>query len=228
METSKSDFKIASFTKRGTRKLSNRKKFLRDDILPQYQISDDKIAAIINSGKAINLEIGFGSGEFFFSVFKQNPDQMYIGCEPFETGVLQLVDKIESDSSIEAYKSNIFIHANDVFDILAKFPNETFSKIYILFPDPWPKLRHHKRRIIRDENLDIFIAKLKSGSELKIATDHYEYASWIIAHLINRVDLSWDLNNEFNPTIEFPEYIATKYYRKAKTDDKYFFKFIKK
>jgi tRNA (guanine-N7-)-methyltransferase len=212
--------KIASFTKRGTRKLSSRKKFLKDEILPKLAINDLTIKQILESNKTINLEIGFGSGEFLFSVAQENPDEIFIGCEPFEMGALQLVDKIEQSGL-----TNIFILNDDVFLLLDKMPDNIFSTIYILFPDPWPKARHNKRRIIRNENLDIFTAKLKANGRLKIATDHYDYASWIIAHLINRPDLIWNSKSPEDLHTAFPEYVITKYYRKAKTDMKFFFDF---
>ncbi|MBL6785765.1 MAG: tRNA (guanosine(46)-N7)-methyltransferase TrmB [Rickettsiales bacterium] len=223
MESIKTKYKIASFTKRGTRKLSQRKKFLRDEIFPNYQLNENKIEEIKKFKGKINLEIGFGSGEFLFSLAKANQDQLFIGCEPFETGVLQLIDKIHTNNL-----TNIFILADDVFPLLEKLPNDFFNSIYVLFPDPWPKSKHHKRRIISHNNLDIFSAKLKTNANLKVATDHYDYASWIIAHLINRSDLSWDHINFLNIYEEFPEYIITKYYRKAKSDQKFFFNFIKK
>jgi tRNA (guanine-N7-)-methyltransferase len=220
VESPKSNYKIASFTKRGTRKLSSRKKFLHNEILPKYAINDLAIKKILLAKKKVNLEIGFGSGEFLFSLAKANPNEIFIGCEPFETGVLQLIDKIEQNGL-----TNIYILADDVFLLLDKIPNAVFSKIYILFPDPWPKLRHHKRRIISQLNLDIFISKMLPDGQLKIATDHYDYASWIIAHLVNRDDLKWIIKQAGDVYQPFKEYVITKYYRKAKTDDKFFFDF---
>ena len=212
--------RITSFAKRGTRKLSSHKKFLAETILPEFIIQDQTINTLINSSNNKILEIGFGAGEFLFKNAQNNPNNIYIGCEPYLTGVLQLVNKIHANNI-----SNIHIFNDDVFLLLAKIPDNFFDKIYILFPDPWPKSRHHKRRIIKPENLTIFCQKIKNNGSLKIATDHYDYASWIISHLINFPYLNWQIDNIKNIYREFPEYFSTKYYRKAKTDKKFFFDF---
>ncbi len=112
------------------------------------------------------LEIGFGGGEHLLSQARANPDIGYIGCEPFEDGVAKVVTAIAEEGL-----SNIRIHADDARQLLDWAPEGAFERAYILFPDPWPKARHAKRRLIQPAFLAALVPKLAGNARLRFATD---------------------------------------------------------
>ncbi|MCF8473405.1 MAG: tRNA (guanosine(46)-N7)-methyltransferase TrmB [Emcibacter sp.] len=132
------------------------------------------------------LEIGFGKGEHLAEQAKSNPNVGLFGCEPFINGVSRLVDFVD-----EQNLTNIRIYTDDARLLMDSFPDQSISKAFILFPDPWPKARHHKRRIVSEGNIIALSRILKDGAELRIATDHMEYCRWIMAHMLDNSDFIW-------------------------------------
>ena len=220
--------KILSFVKRNSRKLSLKKQDLLKDILPKYEISAEFnngiLQKIIKENKICNLEIGYGAGEHLAFQAKNNPNNNFIGCEPFLLGTTKLLDRI-----VKSELHNIFIYQSDAIRLLEYLPDNFLTKIYILFPDPWPKKRHHKRRIINKDNLNLYAKKLKPKGLLRIATDHENYASWIIAKLINNSLFSWQCDNVRDWYKEPSDWCKTKYQKKslAKGMKNYFFDFYR-
>ena len=123
--------------------------------------------------KKVNLEIGFGSGEFILTKAIENPNDIYLGCEVYNPGIVNLVKNLKKNNI-----NNVFIYKGDARELLINTVDLSFSNLYILFPDPWPKNKHHKRRLINQSFLS-FIRK-KFHSSLCIATDHSEYAQSIL------------------------------------------------
>lgn len=180
------------------------------DIFPNYELKLEDIRVDFTKKKIFELEIGFGFGEHILYKASTNSHKSYIGAEPFLGGIISLCKKIgeEKLSNIKIYNGN----AIDVIDTLEK---NTLTAIYILFPDPWPKKRHHKRRLISSYNLDKFSNVLKKGGQLFIVTDHEEYQYWILEVLLNRNDFRW-LCSSCNDFKSKPyEYPKTKYEKKA-------------
>jgi tRNA (guanine-N7-)-methyltransferase len=200
---------IKSFGRRLGKSLSNLQKDLLTTLLPKITL-DLSASDIINveslfspKTKEYVLEIGFGTGEHVAAQAKQNPQIGYIGCEPYINGVACLLKEVK-DYNLE----NIRIWQDDALLLLKKIQNEIFSQVYVLFPDPWPKTRHYKRRIIQKDFLDVIYSKLKINGELIIATDHNDYKNWI----------EHELNNYPGFTIASSNYkpiVKTKYYKKA-------------
>lgn len=176
-----------------------------DKALEKYSIHNDKesIAKIIASQKNIQVEIGFGRGENILHHALNKPDVLFIGCEPYLKGVSNLL------ISIEKYDiKNILVWVEDARDLVVNFPDNSIEKFFILFPDPWPKRNHNKRRLINVEFLTLLSKKmLKTGSVL-IATDHQSYAEWIALH-INQCDFLTCTNDDFI------DHLFTKYHKKA-------------
>lgn len=160
---------IRTFGRRHGKKLSARKARLMENLLPSLYSGD---AADI-------LEIGFGAGEHLRALATQNPDKVILGAEPFANGVAALLSAIcdESDVILPEYK-NIRIFPDDVRLILNK-NKFAFSEIWILHPDPWPKARHEKRRLLNAEFLNLLSRHLGVGGKIIIGTDHWEYYDWI-------------------------------------------------
>ena len=126
----------------------------------------------------IELEIGFGGGEHLAFQASQNPHGGFIGVEAYANGVSSLIRHMH-----EQALENIRIYQGDVRLLLPKLPPHSLSRIFILFPDPWPKRRHFKRRLISKESLQLFHRLLiKSQGTLRIASDEPSYIQWIIEH----------------------------------------------
>ncbi len=197
---------IRSFGRIKSRKLSDHKNALIEGLLPLYEIKNFQ-----PSSNKTCLEIGFGFGDFLFEKAKTNSDILFFGAEPHLNGVVNLLAKLE----VEPLK-NLKISREDVRILLAKFPDKNFDQIFILFPDPWPKSRHFKRRLINAEFLDEILApKMKDGAKLTIATDHDLYKTWILAEVARSKKFSWQANSK-KDWQNFPsDWVETKYQKKA-------------
>jgi tRNA (guanine-N7-)-methyltransferase len=201
---------IRSFGRIKSRRLSDHKKFLLKNLLPLYEI--DQIPEISSAKKV--LEIGFGFGDFLFEQAKNNPEKFFIGSEPHLNGVVNLLAKLEKQSL-----PNLKISRQDVRLFLNSLPEKFFDEVLILFPDPWPKSRHIKRRLISLRFLDwILSPKMKSGASLTIATDHDSYKTWILSQILLSKEFSWLAASKKDWQI-FPEnWVVTKYQKKAEAE----------
>lgn len=145
---------------------------------------------IKKAGKNI-LEIGFGAGEHVRSLALSNPDSIIIGAEPFMNGVASLLSAItnESDNTVKPEYKSLYIWPDDVRKILQSespdFIDMRFDKIWILHPDPWPKARHEKRRLLNTEFLNLLATRLTDDGVIIIGTDHHEYYDWIMDQVKN-------------------------------------------
>lgn len=197
---------IKSFVKRG-RKLSQIKSDLLTSLLPKLTADPKKLLSI-PKGTKINLEIGFGNGDFLYNIALKKRDEIFIGCEPYVRGVVAVLERIQNES-IE----NILLWKEDARILIKEMPDNFLDNVFILFPDPWPKAKHHKRRIINKMLLDLLSAKMKKDSHLYIATDHQDYKEWIIETIdqhesyVENSDMSWKQ--------DLFEDIETGYQRKA-------------
>ena len=165
---------IRTFGRRHGKKLSARKCALMDNVLPGLSPK--------NTEKAGNLilEIGFGNGEHVRDLAHNNPESVIIGAEPFANGVAALLSAMCDDKTNEVlpeYK-NIRIWPDDVRDYLRNNAVK-FSQIWVLHPDPWPKARHEKRRLLSAEFLTMLATHLEKRGQIIIGTDHWEYFDWI-------------------------------------------------
>ena len=172
---------IRTFGRRHGKKLSARQNTLLNTILPTLK----PINLSTNTG--LILEIGFGSGEHLREISREMPDKIIIGAEPFMNGVASLLSSITDESnSIRSEYENIRIFPDDVRDFLHTTDSK-FEQIWILHPDPWPKAKHEKRRLLNTEFLNLLSYHLSKDGEIIIGTDHWEYFDWILnqAHQTN-------------------------------------------
>ncbi len=172
---------IRTFGRIHGKKISARQQYLVDNILPAISPK-----FIEKAGKSIILEIGFGGGEHLRELAQMNPNAIVIGAEPFMNGVASTLSAItnESDNSLKDEFKNLYIWADDVRKMLATF-DFRLSTIYILHPDPWPKSRHEKRRLLNSEFLNLLSSRLTNDGKIIIGTDHHEYYDWILEQLKN-------------------------------------------
>ncbi|GGE99647.1 tRNA (guanine-N(7)-)-methyltransferase [Aliidongia dinghuensis] len=165
---------------------------LLDEALPQLKLSMDELAAKGPAGifpkppRAVWLEIGFGGGEHLAAQAANNPDIGLIGCEVFENGIVQMLGHVTRDSS-----TNIRVATEDARRVLDILPPASLDRVFILFPDPWRKTRHHKRRLVQAETLDRLAELMADGAELRLATDHVDYLRWMLARATDHPAFEW-------------------------------------
>lgn len=138
--------------------------------------------------REIWLEVGFGGGEHLLYQATRNPDIGFIGCEPFLNGVAKLLSDMEK---AEPPVRNLRLLADDARALLDVLPTASIGRVFVLFPDPWPKNRHHRRRFIAPAQLDALARVMKPGAELRIATDHVGYLRWILLHTLDHPAFRW-------------------------------------
>ena len=125
--------------------------------------------------RAVWLEVGFGAGEHLLAQLRANPDVAIIGCEPYIAGVAALIGGLD-----EAEQARVRVFADDARLLIDALAVASICRAFVLFPDPWPKTRHHKRRLIVDATVDGLARVMADGAELRLASDHLEYARWML------------------------------------------------
>lgn len=159
------------------------------------------------------LEIGFGDGERLIEQASGRPDVAFLGCEPFLNGVAKAVAAI-SDRGL----TNIRLHAGDAREILNALPPASLDRIELLYPDPWPKRRHNKRRIVSEEFLASAARVLKGGCELRFATDIDDYCAWTLRRLERSSDFDWPASRPTDWLTPWEGWAPTRYEQKARRE----------
>lgn len=202
---------IKTFSRRLARALRDGQVELIDEFLPKVQVGAATDFAVLKDvyDKVI-LEIGFGNGDFTAHIAKANLKNLYIGAEPFLNGVASLLRKIK-DNEI----SNIRLFPDDVRLLLASMPFKYLDKVFIICPDPWPKTRHHKRRLVQAALLEELSRYLKEGATIEIVTDHLGYAEWILEESLKCQSLKIKSSKlEDHKTLP-ADWVYTKYQRRG-------------
>lgn len=194
-----------------------------ETIMPVVAISDDKITASQNLDPAsffekpfgeIWFEIGFGNGEHLAALKEKYTDIAFLGAEPFVNGMANLM-KILHDRHNNTL-GNIRVFMDDAMLLTRSFTSHSLDRIYVLNPDPWPKVRHHKRRIISQANLDEFARVLKPGGRLVMATDVDDLAEWMVTQCMNHPSFEWLAESAKDWQTPPAEWIETRYAFKGK------------
>jgi tRNA (guanine-N7-)-methyltransferase len=160
--------------------------------------------------QGVMLEIGFGGGEHLASMAKAHPEIGYLGVEPFLNGVAKLLHAIE-ENALE----NIRLLRGDAREVLAALPDASLERVYLLYPDPWPKRRQRKRRIVDMLFLSEVARVLKPGGEFRFATDIDDYAGWTLARIAQQEPLVWLAETADDWRLPWPEWHRTRYEEKA-------------
>ncbi|MGD9538981.1 MAG: tRNA (guanosine(46)-N7)-methyltransferase TrmB [Alphaproteobacteria bacterium] len=206
------------YGRRKTHKLRAGRKAQLEAWLPRNQVAlpDDPSARLDPRGlfpagiAAVWLEIGFGGGEHLAAQAAAHPGIGFIGCEPFVNGVASLARHAE-----EAGLGNLRVFVDDARLLLPRLEAASIGRAFVLYPDPWPKLRHHKRRIVNPETVGQLAALLEDGAELRLATDHPGYARWMLYHLTRHPAFAWLARGPSDWRERPADWPATRYEEKA-------------
>lgn len=159
---------------------------------------------------ALWLEIGFGGGEHLADNAARHPEIGFIGCEPFQNGVAKLLAEIE-----ERALGNVRIHDANASDVLARLPDASVERIYLLYPDPWPKRRQRKRRFVSDKALAAIARVLTPGGEFRFASDIDDYCGWTLQRIARSPDFVWTAETADDWLTPWPNWPGTRYEAKA-------------
>lgn len=157
------------------------------------------------------LEIGFGGGEHLIAQARAAADTGFIGCEPFINGVAALLAGVDAEGL-----RNVRIFRDDARLLLDRLADASVGRAFILFPDPWPKLRHRKRRIVAAGPVAALARVLRDGAELRIATDDPDYKGWILAHVLADGAFEWCARQPSDWRIRPADWPETRYEAKAR------------
>ena len=205
------------YGRRRGRPLRQGRRLLTASRLPQLAITLPQAGALDPKNlfptppASVWIEIGFGAGEHLAAQAEQDRTIGFIGCEVFENGIARLLGEIARRDL-----DNIRIFADDARLLLDCLAPASIGRVFILFPDPWPKQRHHKRRLVAPATLDRLASVMQPGAELRLATDDRGYLVWMLEHVTAHPDFAWAARTPADWRERAPDWPATRYEEKAR------------
>jgi len=204
------------YGRRQSHRIRPARKRLLDERLPQLQIRVPDDGSVIKPSEVFSpqcsqhwLEVGFGGGEHLAAQAQANPDVGLIGCEPYVNGVARLL-------SLTEQADNVRVVIDDARLLLKALPAASLERIFVLFPDPWPKARHQKRRIVNPETLADMARLLRPGGELRLATDIMSYARPMLSASLADGRFVWLAERPADWRDRPKDWPATRYEEKAR------------
>ena len=179
---------LRTFGRIKSRPIKPRQAALLETLLPRIRLPEGRFDPrdLAPEAREVWLEIGFGGGEHLAAQAERGPANLYLGAEPFLNGVASVLRHID-----ERGLTNVRLLDGDARTLMANLPDASLDRLIILFPDPWPKARHHKRRLLQDDFVADAARLLKAGGRLRFATDWADYADWALRRLQASPDLAW-------------------------------------
>jgi tRNA (guanine-N7-)-methyltransferase len=188
------------------------------EALPLFSITPEALAAghaFAPPPREVWLEIGFGAGEHIIDQAKANPDIGLVGCEPFLNGVVAALAGLKREQI-----SNLRLRRGDAQAVIEAVPDAFFSRVFMLYPDPWPKRRHHKRRIVTQGMIEALARVMRGGAELRFATDIDDYAGWTLTRFLASPHFRWATTRADDWRRPWPEWRPTRYEAKARSESR--------
>ncbi len=194
--------------------LSGYQRELMEVLLPRLALDPSRPiepAALFSAPCAdLHLEIGFGGGEHLLAAAKREPSIGFIGCEPYVNGLARaLADLATADLD------NIRLHCGDAGEVIDALPATCLGRVYLFYPDPWPKRRQQKRRFVSDDILIRLARVMRRGAELRFATDIDDYCGWTLARLLRSREFRWTATRADDWQRPWPDWVRTRYETKA-------------
>ena len=159
------------------------------------------------------LEIGFGGGEHLAGQAERHPDVLFLGVEPFLNGIVSLLRHVDQRGL-----ANVRILQGDARELVGRLPAAGLERVFILFADPWPKTRHHRRRLMQDDFIAALARVVRPGGALRFATDWRDYAAWTLARLLASPDWAWTAERADDWKRPASDHLTTRYEQKALGD----------
>ena len=209
----------AFFGRRKGHRLRSRQTGLLATLLPQLALALDRppparLAEMFSRPlDSVRLEIGFGGGENLIAEAAAHQEIGFIGCEPFVNGMAKMLASIKAGAF-----DNIRLHAGDAVDLLAWLPEASIAQVDLLYPDPWPKRRHWKRRFVQDRTVAMLARVLRPGGRFRFATDIADYAAWTLERLTRAPDFAWTAERADDWRHPWAGFRGTRYEAKAKRE----------
>jgi tRNA (guanine-N7-)-methyltransferase len=208
-------------------KLSSRQANLRETLFPELALrlrsGVDPKSFFAEPIQDVWLEIGFGAGEHLYWQARENPGVGLIGAEPYEMGTAKLLTKLA-----DAPLANVRLYEGDGRDIIEALPDASLGRFFLLFPDPWPKTRHHKRRFLQTAMLDQLARVLKPGAELRFATDDKSYLPYALERLVAHPAFAWTAQGPKDWKTRPADWPPTRYETKAIKGPPAFLRFVRR
>lgn len=177
-----------------------------------WEANPDRLPLDIDAlfgGRELWLEVGFGGGEHLVHQAAANPDVGLIGCEPYINGVAMLLAKIR-DAGVD----NLRVHPGDARDLFDVLPEASLSRVFLLYPDPWPKKRHHRRRFVTQEHLEPLARVMTPGAILRVATDIPDYVRQTLQE-VPKAGFDWLAERPRDWREPWGDWLSTRYEQKA-------------
>ena len=190
---------------------------LVEELLPSLSVPDEgplDAATLFGDDRPLHFEIGFGGGEHLAYRADLLPDHGFIGAEPFLNGVASALGHVR-----DRHLANVRLHMGDALEVMERLPDASLRFVYLLHPDPWPKARHAKRRMMNDGPLDLIAAKLKPGGEFRVATDDPTHLNWSLMVMQRHVEQFEWVVKEPGEWLGYPSgWLETRYAAKARRE----------
>lgn len=186
-----------------------------ETILPRLALPDgllDPAALFGRTPAKLWLEIGFGNGEHVAGLLRRDPDLYMLAAEPFINGMAAFLKDIKDEPDIQ---NRVRVRMDDARPVVEALPESCLDGIYVLNPDPWPKSRHHKRRIISQDNLTSFARAMKPGARLVMATDVDDLAEWMVTEASNHPAFAWTAESKADWQTAPADWLPTRYEQKG-------------
>jgi tRNA (guanine-N7-)-methyltransferase len=219
----------AFFGRRSGKRLHRGQDQLFRDLLPALELKLDEAQVdpgeIFLSKSAFVLEIGYGGGEHLARQALARPETGFIGAEVFSGGIAKLLQAIDEEAI-----GNVRLFTDDALKLLLKLPDASLDEVFLLYPDPWPKTRHHKRRFVSPTTLAELARVLKPGGRFNFATDIEDYADWTLAHILRTPAFRWPQTAPGCWHLPYPGWQPTRYEEKARAEGRavsFYFTFIR-
>jgi tRNA (guanine-N7-)-methyltransferase len=171
------------------------------------------LRALFSGLETVRIESGFGGGEHLMAEAERHPRTGFIGIEPFINGMAKALAAIEGRGL-----TNVRLHHGDATDVLAWLPEASIARFDLLYPDPWPKRRHWKRRFVQDRSLAAIARVLRPGGEFRFASDIPDYVAWTLARLMRAPAFAWTAEQADDWRQPWPGFTSTRYEAKAKRE----------
>ena len=218
------DFKFKNYLSSRNRSLTQDQKSIFDFYQKKISLESFRELEQLNEYKYISLEIGFGTGDILLHNALNFPNNLFVGIEYYKKGIAQLLLNIEKHNL-----KNVRLFYGDALDYLKLAKTNYLDEILIMFPDPWPKRRHWKRRIINKDSVSEISRILRSNGRALFFTDNKGIAYWGLRHFILNADFNWEIDMPVNCRNKIRTYPISRYEQKAykNNTNPFYFQFIK-